>query len=148
MSATTTPIPGRSFLFKVSDDNWTTTYTLECLISQRGRASRAKNSIDSQCGLYTSRGSVDRTYELVFMVNTTVDAVAAGVGPISGKQWQTWFENNTQLKFKRQWPTGSGTAFHQEGTIDIDSIDDEAEVAGYLIFTSTVSVQGPIDTTP
>src|SRR6185503_1328172 len=115
MSTATAPIKGRTFLFKVSDDNWTTTYTLVCLMSQRGRASRQKNTIDSQCGLYTSRGSVDRTYELVFMVNTTPDAVAAGVGEVSGKKWQEWFEADTVLKFKRQWPTGSGTDFHQEG---------------------------------
>lgn len=148
MSTTLTPIGGRTLMFKVSANNWTDSYTLVCLMNQRMRAARSSNKQDTQCGIVTSRGSIDRTFELQFLDNATPDALVTNVGEVSYELWQSWFEADTALKFKRQSPTGSGTDLHQEGTIYIESIDDEAAVDGNLIVTSTVSVQGVLDITP
>jgi len=132
----------------VSADSWTTTYTLVCLMNQRMRASRSTQTQDTQCGVVKSRGSVDRTFELQFLCNATPDAVAVGVGEVSYELWQSWFEADTLLKFKRQSPDGSGTDLHQEGSIYIDNIDDEAAVDGNMVITSTVTVDGVLDITP
>lgn len=148
MSTVLSPIAGRVLKFKVSPDSWTSTYTLVCLMNQRMRAARSSNKQDTQCGIVTSRGSIDRTFELQFLDNATPDALAVGVGEVSYELWQSWFESDTALKFKRQSPDGSGTDLHQEGTIYIESIDDEAAVDGNLIVTTTVSVQGALDITP
>lgn len=148
MSTVLTPIKGRVLKFKVSIDAWVTTYTLVCLMSQRMRAARSVNTQDTQCGIVKSRGSIDRTFELQFLNNTTPDVVVAGIGEVSYEQWQSWFEADQAILFKRQSPDGTGTDLHQEGTMYIDSVDDEAAVDGNLVVTSTVSVQGTLDITP
>jgi len=148
MSAVLTPIAGRTFKFKVSVNAFTDTYTLVCVMNQRMRAARSENKQDTQCGMVTSRGSIDRTFELQFLANATPDALVTNAGEVSYELWQSWFESDQAIAFKRQSPDGSGTDLHQAGTIYINSIDDEAAVDGNLVVTTTVSVQGVLDITP
>jgi hypothetical protein len=113
-------------------------------------ASRSVTKQDTQCGVVSGRGSIDRTYELQFLCNTTPDAPSGTplTGEVSYKLWLTWFEGEQALKFKLQDPDGSGTNLHQEGNIYIDEVRHEAAVDGNLLVTTTVSVDGVLDIAP
>ncbi len=147
MSATKTYLAGRTFLLLLSDDNWTTTYTLVCLTKQGLKRSRPVTKQDSQCGQAKAYGEVDRTLDVEALNNLTPDAVATGVGEASYKKVSTWFEANTQLKFRRKQPS-DGSQLYQEGSCKLANLDDSSEVGNNMTFSFTLEIEGDIDETP
>ena len=146
MGATNTNLAGRTFYLLLSDDDWTTTYTLECLTKQGLSRSRAVNKQDTQCGQAKSYGSVDRTMALEAVTNLTPDAVSGGVGTASYKKIATWFEANTALKVKRKTPS-DGSHQYMESACRISKLDDSADVASNQTFSLELELEGDIDET-
>lgn len=146
MSTTKTYLAGRTFNLLLSDDNWTTTYTLVCLTKQGLKRSRAVTKQDSQCGIAKAYGEVDRMMDVEAINNLTPDAVASGVGEASYKKIATWFENNTALKIKRRSPT-DGSNLYMESNGKIANLDDSAGVAENMTFSFTLELDD-IDETP
>lgn len=144
MSTTKTYLAGRTFYLLLSDDNWTTTYTLVCLQKQSLSRSRAVNKQDSQCGIAKAYGEVDRTMSVEAVHNLTPDAVASGVGEASYKKIATWFEANTALNVKRKTPN-DGSYLYMESACRISKLDDVAEVAGNQTFSFELEMEGTFD---
>lgn len=147
MGATNTYLPGRTFYVYLTDDNWTTTYTLECLTKGGLKRSRPVNKQDTQCGQAKSYGTPDRMMDLEAVTNLTPDAVAAGVGTASYKKIAQWFEAATALKVRRKFPT-DGSQQYLESDCKIASLDDDAEVAANQTFSLTLELEGVPDETP
>lgn len=147
MSTTNTYLPGRTFLLLLSPDNWTTTYTLVCLTKMGLKRSRPVTKTDTQCGQAKAYGEVDRTLDFEGLNNLTPNAVSAGVGEASYKLVSSWFEANTQLRFKRREPS-DGSQLYQEALCKLANLDDSAEVASNMSFSFTLEIEGAIDETP
>lgn len=145
MSVVKTYLPGRTFYLLLTNDSWTTTYTLVCLTNQGLKRSRSVNKQDSQCGVAKAYGEVDRMMDVQAINNLTPDAVAAGVGEASYKLISTWFEANTVLRMKRL--TGDGSTLYQESQCKVAGIDDAADVAGNMTFGFTLELEGTFDET-
>lgn len=137
--------PGRTFMLLVSDDNWTTTLTVVCLNKQGLKRSRPVNSVDTQCGFSKAYGSADRKFDAEAVNNLTPDAVVAGVGEASYKKFASWFEANTELKFKRE--AADDTQLFQEFSGKLASLDDANDVNTNMTFSFTVEIES-IDETP
>ncbi len=137
--------PGRTFLLKLSADNWTTTYTVVCLTRQGMRRSRAVTKQDSQCGVAKAYGAPDRSMPVEAINNLAPAAVAAGVGEASYKQIATWFESNTELKMKRS--VGDGSTLYQEATCRINDLEDAEDVANNMTFSFVLELEGDLDET-
>ena len=146
MGATNTYLQGRTFYLLLSDDNWTTAYTLECLTKQGLKRSRSVTKQDTQCGYAKAYGEVDRMMDLEAVTNLTPDAVAAGVATASYKKIAQWFEANTSLKVRRKTPS-DGSQQYLESTCRIASMDDSAEVANNQTFSLTLELEGTLDET-
>lgn len=146
MSVTKTYLAGRTFYLLLSDDNWTTTYTLVCLTKQGLKRSRPVNKQDSQCGQAKSYGEVDRNMDVEAINNLTPDAVSAGVGEASYKKIAAWFEANTVLKVKRKTPS-DGSHLYMESSARIANLDDSEGVADNMTFSFTLELEGDIDET-
>lgn len=139
-------LPGRTFYLLLSDDNWTTTYTLVCLQRQGLKRSRAVTKQDSQCGVAKSYGSPDRSMSIEAINNLTPAAVAAGVGEASYKKIASWFEANTELKVRRKTPS-DGSELYMESTCKINDLEDAAAVEGNMTFSCTLELEGDLDET-
>lgn len=140
-------LAGRTFLLKLSPDNWTTTYTLVCLSKQGMKRSRPVTKQDTQCGQAKAYGEVDRTLDFEALNELDPTAVSGSVGQASYKLVSSWFEANTQLRFKRAEPA-DGSDLFQEGACKIASLDDDAEVANNMTFSGTLEIEGALDETP
>lgn len=145
MGATNTYNPGRTYYLLISDDNWTTTYTLECITKHGLKRSRSVNKQDTQCGIAKARGSVDRMMDVEAVTNLTPDAVASGVGTASYKKVATWFEADTALKVKRK--VGDGSTDYLESGARIVSLDDSNDVASNQTYSLTLELEGTLDET-
>ncbi|MGQ0740215.1 MAG: hypothetical protein ACT4OJ_14280 [Bacteroidota bacterium] len=146
MSTVKTYLPGRTFYLLLSDDNWTTTYTLVCLSKQGLKRNRPVTKQDSQCGQAKAYGEVDRMMDVEAINNLTPDAVAAGVGEASYKKIASWFEANTALKMRRKTPS-DGSQLYQESACKLASLDDSAGVAENMTFSFTLELEGDLDET-
>lgn len=146
MSAVKTYLGGRTFYLKLSADNWTTTYTLVCLVKQGLTRSRAVTKQDSQCGTAKAYGEVDRMMSVEAINNLTPDPVASGVGEASYKLIASWLEANTALKVKRQTPS-DGSQLYMESACRISKLDDSAGVADNFTFNFELELEGDIDET-
>lgn len=144
MSTVNTYLAGRTFYLLLSDDSWTTTYTLVCLNKQGMKRSRPVSKQDSQCGQAKAYGEVDRTFDVEAINNLTPNAVVTGVGEASYKKISTWFEANTALKFRRKEPS-DGSYLYQEGSCKIANLDDDAESNNNMTFSFTLEIEGDLD---
>lgn len=140
-------LPGRTYYLLLSDDAWTTTYTLVCLTKQGLNRERSVNKQDTQCGFSKSFGAVDRVMDVECVTNLTPTAVAAGVGEASYKKVSAWFEAGTEIKMKRKTPT-DGTDQYQESACTIAKLSDAADVGGNQTFSMTLELTGAFDETP
>lgn len=140
MSTVKTYLPGRTFYLLLSDDSWTTTYTLVCLQKQGLSRSRAVTKQESQCGVAKAYGEVDRTFPVEAINNLTPDAVAAGVGEASYKKIATWFEANTALKVKRRTPT-DGSQLYMEANCKISKMDDSVDSTNNMTFSFELELE-------
>lgn len=146
MSAVKTYLPGRTFYLLMSDDNWTTTYTLVCLVKQGLKRSRSVTKQESQCEMAKSFGAVDRTFSVEAVNNLTPDAVASNVGEASYKKIASWFEAATPLKIKRKSPS-DGSHLYMESSATIVGMDDSAAVADNMTFNFEMELTGDLDET-
>src|SRR5439155_9462406 len=99
-----TDIQGKALPLLLSDDNWTTAYTVVCLTDSTFKLTSPVNTEVSQCGVHTGIGP--SLFSLTFngMVNTTPASVVAGAGEASYKRFLTWANAQTQIRFKLQNP--------------------------------------------
>jgi hypothetical protein len=146
MGATNTYLQGRTFYVLLSDDNWTTTYTLECLTKQSLSRSRAVNKIDNQCEVSKAYGNVDRNMPLEAVNNLTPDAVSGGVGTASYKKMSAWFEANTQIRVKRKTPS-DGSQLYMESACKVSKLDDVVDVASVMTYSLELELEGTFDET-
>jgi hypothetical protein len=147
MSTTNTYLPGRTHYLLLSDDNWTTTYTLVCLTKMGVGRSRAVTKQDTQCEMAKAYGASDGSMPVEAVNNLTPNAVAAGVGEASFKKVSAWYEANTQLKMKRKAPT-DGSQLYMESSCKISKIDESVDVANNQTFTFDLELEGVFDETP
>lgn len=146
MSTTNTYLAGRTHYLLLSDDSWTTTYTLVCLTKQGMSRSRAVTKQDSQCEMAKAYGASDGTMSVEAVNNLTPNAVSAGVGEASFKKVSAWYEANTQLKVKRKAPS-DGSQLYIESSCKISKIDESADVAGNQTFSFELELEGVLDET-
>lgn len=147
MSTINTYLPGRTFMLLLSDDNWTTTYTLVCLTKQGLSRSRSVNKQDTQCGIAKAYGPSDANMPIEAVNNLTPNAVSSGVGEASYKKIASWYEANTSIKVKRKTPT-DGSQLYLEASARISKLDDAADVGGNMTFSFDLEIEGDLDETP
>ena len=146
MSTVKTYLPGRTFYLLLSDDNWTTAFTLVCLQKQAMNRERPVSKQNSQCGVAKAYGEVDRSMDVEALNNLTPDAVSAGVGEASYKKISGWFEGNAQLKMKRKTPT-DGSQLYQESACKVSKISDQADSENNMTFNFSLELEGDLDET-
>ncbi len=134
-------------MLELSDDNFTTTYTLVCLTKQGMRRSRSVTKQDTQCEIAKAYGAADRMMPIEAVNNLTPDAVSSGVGEASYKKIASWFEANTTIKMKRRTPS-DGSQLFQLGECKINNLEDSESVGDNMTFSFELELQGDLDETP
>jgi hypothetical protein len=142
-----TQVLGKDILLKLSDDNWTTTYTLVCLTKQGFKGSTPVTKKPTQCGQAVGISANDNTFSFDAVMNTTPTAVSAGVGEASLKKVRSWYNSNTLLKVKRSIGS-AGADDYIEASAYLTSLSDELAVEDVMTFSGELTVIGDLDLTP
>lgn len=142
-----TPLQGKLILLEMSDDNWTTSYTLTCLISQGFQGSRSVSTKSTQCGTSVGLGPADNKIPWEADLNTTPDAVAAGVGQVSLVKLMTWYDAGTLLRVRQKYPT-DGSVFYRESAAYLTEYNETDPTDNVVTATGSFQLTGALDMTP
>lgn len=140
---------GKDLALILSDDAFTTSYTLVCFVSGSTKSSFSVNTEESACGVHTGIGSVN------FSVNATaivkVDPTAATgtplVGEASYKKLKQWNVGQTLVAYKVTAGT-AGADFYETGDMYLNDISLDWQVGQTVKTSFTMTGTGTLDITP
>ena len=141
-----TYLQGSELPLLLSDDNWTTTYTLSCLVSTGLKLGYSITTEENQCGIATGVGSVSFSIPFSAHVNATPDAVVSNAGQVSFKQMQDWVKDRELLKFKL-FSGASGVDFYSSGDVYLNDLNLESQLGSVIKMSGTLTGTGVLDTT-
>lgn len=136
-------INGKDVLLKLRESGTTGSYLhLVCETSNTMDASANVTTTVTKCS--TLQAVASPVYN--FSVDAIVETAPSG-SEVSYEQVLSWFNGNTKLDFKREYPSG-GADFYQQGACYISSLSDAAPAEGYMTFKVSFAVTGTLDIIP
>lgn len=141
-----TDVQGKDVPLLLSDDNWTTAYTVVCLVSGGLKQGFPVNTEESQCGSHTGVGSFAFSQQFSAIVNTTPATVTGGAGEASYKKLQSWCQARTLIRFKVQ-NGASGVNFYHEGQVYLNDLTLDWQVGQIAKVNGTLTGTGDFDNT-
>lgn len=102
------------------------------------------NVEQTDCGPMVGLGSNEWSVDIEGVLNTTPNSATE----ISAKELADYWNNQTAIYIKLQYPTNSGTNFYLQGAGYITSFKLGIQVGQLVNFSATFSGNGTVDNTP
>ena len=142
-------VQGKDLPLILSDDSFTTSYTIVCLTQGGVKNSYSVNTEESQCGVHTGIGSpaFSVSFSAIVKTDPTAASCTPSVGEASYKKLLTWATAQTKLSFKVSNGT-LGANFYQSGEVYLNDLSLDWQVGQTVKCSGTLTGTGVVDVTP